>query len=71
MILYEEIRVLSDDYERRLKSQIDARVLEMEEDDRSHHVLYQVLGVTAKEGHDIDVYQNKGRFFYTNTLALS
>jgi hypothetical protein len=39
-------------------------VIEMENDDRLHHVLYQVLGVTAKEGHDIDVYQNKGRFLY-------
>lgn len=25
---------------------------------------YQVLGVSPKEGHDIDVYQNKGRFLY-------
>lgn len=64
MILYKEIRALSDDYEKRLKKQIDARVLEMDSDDRLHHVLYQVLGVTAKEGHDIDVYQNKGRFLY-------
>lgn len=64
MILYEEIRALSDVYEHRLKKQIDARVLEMESDDRLHHMLYQVLGVTAKEGHDIDVYQNKGRFLY-------
>lgn len=64
MILYDEIRSLSDDYEKRLKSQIDARVLEMDGDDRGHHILYQVLGVTAKEGHDIDVYQNKGRFLY-------
>lgn len=36
----------------------------MEEDDYSHHILYQVLGVSPKEGHDIDVYQNKGRFLY-------
>ena len=60
MILYKEIRALSDEYERKLKKQIDARVLEMEDDDKLHHILYQVLGVTAKEGHDIDVYQNKG-----------
>ena len=64
MILYKEIRKLSDEYEHRLKKQIDARVLEMDKDDRLHHILYQVLGVTAKEGHDIDVYQNKGRFLY-------
>jgi hypothetical protein len=64
MILYEAIRALSDTYEKQLKKQIDNRVLEMDSDDRLHHVLYQVLGVTAKEGHDIDVYQNKGRFLY-------
>jgi hypothetical protein len=64
MILYDEIRALSNDYEHKLKKQIDARVLEMDNDDRLHHILYQVLGVTAKEGHDIDVYQNKGRFLY-------
>lgn len=64
MILYKEIRALSDDYEHKLKKQYDARVLEMDRDDRLHHILYQVLGITAKEGHDIDVYQNKGRFLY-------
>ena len=64
MILYKEIRALSDDYEHRLKKQIDSRVLEMDKDDKLHHILYQVLGITAKEGHDIDVYQNKGRFLY-------
>ncbi|MBF0134468.1 MAG: ApaLI family restriction endonuclease [Magnetococcales bacterium] len=64
VILYQEIRSLSDDYESRLKERISARVLEMESDDRLHHVLYQVLGVTAREGYDIDVYQNKGRFLY-------
>jgi ApaLI-like restriction endonuclease len=64
MILYKEIRKLSNEYEHRLREQIDARVLEMDNDDRLHHMLYQVLGVTAKEGHDIDVYQNKGRFLY-------
>lgn len=64
MILYQEIRNLSDEYEYRLKTRMDERVEEMEDDDFSHHILYQVLGVTAREGHDIDVYQNKGRFLY-------
>lgn len=64
MILYKEMRALSDDYESKLKRQIDARVLEMDNDDKLHHILYQVLGITAREGHDIDVYQNKGRFLY-------
>ena len=64
MILYDEIRALSDIYETKLRSQVEQRVLDMEEDDYSHHILYQVLGVSPKEGHDIDVYQNKGRFLY-------
>ena len=64
MLLYDEIRALSDTYETRLRSQVEQRVVDMEEDDYSHHILYQVLGVSPKEGHDIDVYQNKGRFLY-------
>lgn len=64
MILYEEIRALSDEHESKLRQQIAARVLEMDRDDKQHHALYQVLGVTAEEGHDIDVFQNKGRFLY-------
>lgn len=64
MILYHEIKQLSDRYETQLKAQVEKRVLEMEQDDYSHHILYQVLGVSPKEGHDIDVYQNKGRFLY-------
>ncbi len=71
MILYAEIRALSDDYEKRLKKQIDNRALEMENDDRRHHILYQVLGVTTKEGHDIDIYQNKGRFLVTAQVGDS
>lgn len=64
MSSYREIRALSDEYEVRLKKQIDARVLEMEDDDNTHYLLYEVLGVAQKEGRDIDVYQNKGRFLY-------
>ena len=36
----------------------------MERDDRSHFLIYQVLGVAEDEGKLIDVYQNKGRFLY-------
>ncbi|WP_241618886.1 ApaLI family restriction endonuclease [Rosenbergiella epipactidis] len=64
MDIYEKIYSLSNTYEKRLKERVDARVLEMDNDDYSHHILYQVLGVSPKEGHDIDVYQNKGRFLY-------
>jgi len=34
------------------------------EDDRSHVLIYQVLGISKDEGKLIDVYQNKGRFLY-------
>lgn len=36
----------------------------MEQDDVSHGLLYQVLGVPEEEGKLIDLYQNKGRFLY-------
>ena len=36
----------------------------MERDDLSHYLIYRVLGITEREGHLIDVYQNKGRFLY-------
>ncbi len=60
----EEIRALADRYATELKRSIDARVAEMEPDDRSHVLIYQVLGVSEGEGKLIDVYQNKGRFLY-------
>lgn len=40
------------------------RVAEMEADDKSHRLIYRVLGVTDEEGNLIDVYQNKGGFLY-------
>ena len=64
MILYDEIKELSDGYELRLRQQMDTRIIEMEADDFSHHILYRVLGVCPEEGHQIDVMQNKGRFLY-------
>ena len=51
-------------YSERLKNRIDERVAEMEEDERSHTLIYRVLGVSDEEGNMIDVYQNKGRFLY-------
>ncbi len=35
---------------------------EIQDDDRSHFLIYQVLGVADREGRLIDEYQNKGRF---------
>ena len=36
----------------------------MKGDDRSHCLIYQVLGVGDREGRLVDEYQNKGRFLY-------
>ena len=58
------IRELADRYAAELKRSIDERVVEMEQDDRSHVLIYQVLGISESEGKLIDVYQNKGRFLY-------
>lgn len=58
------LRALAKEYSEKLSKQIDARIEEMESDDQSHFLIYQVLGVTNKEGKMIDVYQNKGRFLY-------
>jgi len=64
MTAKDKIRKLADLYANRLKSAIDGRVDEMQEDDVSHYLIYRVLGVAEAEGHLIDVYQNKGRFLY-------
>ncbi len=64
MTVRDQIRALADEYALLLKQKIDDRVGEMDEDDQSHFLIYQVLGVSDEEGHLIDVYQNKGRFLY-------
>lgn len=64
MPIYEALRALSDRYETKLKSQIDGRVIEMDQDDISHYLIYRVLGISLEEGRSIDIYQNKGRFLY-------
>ena len=64
MTVRDDIRALADEYARKLKDKIDERVSAMDEDDKSHFLIYQVLGVSDAEGHLIDVYQNKGRFLY-------
>lgn len=60
----DKIIELADSYSKSLKERMDERIAEMEEDDKSHYLIYRVLGVTSKEGELIDVYQNKGRFLY-------
>lgn len=58
------IEKLANKYSTTLKRQVDIRTEEMKEDDKSHYLLYKVLGVTDVEGELIDLYQNKGRFLY-------
>lgn len=60
----ETIRLLARKYADRLKQAIDDRMDEMKGDDRSHFLIYQVLGVGDQEGRLVDEYQNKGRFLY-------
>lgn len=60
----QKITKLAAKYALTLKEKISLRVAEMEKDDNSHYLIYSVLGITAKEGKCIDVYQNKGRFLY-------
>ena len=64
MEIYEVIKSLADQYANDLKKQVDLRMEEMKQDDHSHYLLYQDLGVSDQEGHLIDLYQNKGRFLY-------
>lgn len=64
MAIEDKIRELAASYADELKSKMTARVEKMAEDDKSHFLIYQVLGVTDEEGELIDIYQNKGRFLY-------
>lgn len=58
------IEELADKYAKELDKQIKVRMTEMEHDDRSYYLIYQVLRITDQEGYLIDAYQNKGRFLY-------
>lgn len=60
----QKLKNLAIDYSDRLAKKIGVRVKEMEKDDNSHYLMYRVLGVSFEEGQLIDIYQNKGRFFY-------
>jgi|GEM_PF-6280970 hypothetical protein len=64
----ESVRLLARKYADRLKKAIDNRMEEMKDDDQSHFLIYQVLGIGDQEGQLIDAYQNKGRFLYNCTF---
>lgn len=60
----EEIKLLANKYRDKLAFQVSTRVNEMDFDETSHYLIYQVLGISAIEGRTIDIYQNKARFLY-------
>ncbi|WP_076276945.1 ApaLI family restriction endonuclease [Paenibacillus odorifer] len=62
--LIQTIEELADKYAEALNAKTVERVEEMQGDDNSHYLVYQVLGITDQEGKLIDLYQNKGRFLY-------
>lgn len=59
-----QIRAIAAKYAADLKTRVQDRVTEMGSDDKSHFLIYRVLGVSIEEGEAIDIYQNKGRFLY-------
>lgn len=60
----DNLKLLARKYAKALDGKIEARVLEMKNDDTSHFLLYKVLGISETDGELIDIYQNKGRFLY-------
>ena len=62
--MFNLIYELAEKYSENLCKQINTRMVEIEEDNNDHYLIYQVLGITNQEGQLIDRYQNKGRFLY-------
>ena len=60
----QRIKALAERYRNELAIKLSSRNEEMESDDNGHYLIYQVLGISDKEGKLIDVYQNRGRFLY-------
>lgn len=59
-----DIRSLAEKYRTALHGKFSSREIEMQGDDTAHYLIYQVLGISLREGELIDIYQNKGRFLY-------
>ena len=70
MTIENELRSLARKYSEKLSEKIDSRMQEMKDDDKSHFLIYRVLGITTGEGKLIDLYQNKGRFLYKYAGSL-
>lgn len=63
-MLIQDIKSVSEKYSKNLNLKISERVEEMKNDNFEHYLIYEVLGIDKVEGHNIDLYQNKGRFLY-------
>jgi hypothetical protein len=64
LTIEQRIAALADKYAAALQRQLENRLLEMQEDNTGHYLIYQLLGISHDEGRLIDIYQNKGRFLY-------
>ena len=62
--IYNKIKLLAEKYSKQYVKKVSERIAEMQNDDRSYYLIYQVLGISVEEGNLIDEYQNKGRFLY-------
>lgn len=58
------IRELAEKYSSNLQQKINGRIEAMNRDDKSHYLIYRVLGISDEQGDQIDIFQNKGRFLY-------
>lgn len=70
MSVEDQIRQIASQYAERLKSVTQQRLKDMANDNTSHFLIYQVLGISNQEGLLIDIYQNKGRFLYKYAGSL-
>ena len=50
MTIEDSIRNLAVERSARLRQRIDERMREMEDDDTSHFLIYEVLGISSREG---------------------
>lgn len=64
MEVYNTIKALADRHADELQRQVQRRELEMKTDDKSHFLIYNILGVSNEMGYLVDLYQNIGRFLY-------
>ncbi len=59
-----KIELIAKKYSKELNKKITNRKEEMEQDDNSHYLIYNALGISDEAGYNIDLYQNAGRFLY-------